>query len=362
MIDEKILKNEEKVVFALRDLYRKHGYQAFFMSKFEEYDLYRENKDFLIGEGVITFNDTDGRLLALKPDVTLSIIKNTADEVGCKSRVYYNENVYRISGKTHHYKEIMQAGLECIGDTDIYDIFEVIYLAAMSLRTVSRNFVLDISHMGILSAILGEASSSYAFSAKMNELVSNKNKHEAKALCEEYSVSLENTQTVLSLFDMCGNIDSVLSKLEPLCKSGAAKDGYDELSSLASLLKNTEFYDRVRIDFSVTSDLNYYSGIVFKGFILGVYESVLSGGEYGKLMRRMGRTSGAVGFALYLDLLDILNEEKRERDVDVLLVYDEKSDMDALLIKKKELIESGKSVSVQRGIPEKLRYGTAIKI
>ena len=116
MIDDKILKNEEKAVFALRSLYKRYGYLPFKMSKFEEYDLYLKNKDFLVSDRVITFNDVSGKLLALKPDVTLSIIKNTRDMPGVKQKVYYNENVYRVSSDTGHFGEIMQAGLECIGD------------------------------------------------------------------------------------------------------------------------------------------------------------------------------------------------------------------------------------------------------
>ena len=77
IIDQNILKFEEKVVFSLRGLYSRYGYRQFKMSKFEEYDLYSKNKDFLVSDGVITFNDTNGKLLALKPDVTLSIIKNS---------------------------------------------------------------------------------------------------------------------------------------------------------------------------------------------------------------------------------------------------------------------------------------------
>ena len=76
---EDILKYEERAVFALRQLYKSYGYRQFKMSKFEEYDLYSENKDFLVSDGVITFNDTDGKLLALKPDVTLSIIKHSKE-------------------------------------------------------------------------------------------------------------------------------------------------------------------------------------------------------------------------------------------------------------------------------------------
>ena len=118
-IDERTPKSAEQAVFALRELYGRYGYTQYKMSKFEEYDLYVRNKDFLVGDGVITFTDTDGKLMALKPDVTLSIVKNSKD--GVMQKVYYNENVYRISRSTHTFKEIMQTGLECIGDIDAYD-------------------------------------------------------------------------------------------------------------------------------------------------------------------------------------------------------------------------------------------------
>ena len=78
-MDKMLLKNDEKAVFALRSLYEKYGYSQFKMSKFEEYDLYVRNKDFLVSDNIITFTDTNGKLMALKPDVTLSIIKNSDD-------------------------------------------------------------------------------------------------------------------------------------------------------------------------------------------------------------------------------------------------------------------------------------------
>ena len=75
-----VLKNDEKAIFKLRTIYQKYGYTQYKMSKFEEYDLYVRNKKFLVSDNIITFTDTDGKLMALKPDVTLSIIKNTKDE------------------------------------------------------------------------------------------------------------------------------------------------------------------------------------------------------------------------------------------------------------------------------------------
>ena len=183
-----VLKNEERATLTLRSLYNSYGYMPFKMSKFEEYDLYVGNKDFLVSDRVITFNDTDGRLLALKPDVTLSIVKNTVDEQDSVQKVYYNENVYRVSGATGQFKEIMQAGIECIGDVSKNDVFEVVYLAAKSLALVSDDFVLDISHMGILSSLIESASDSELFKKEIFSLVAEKNAHETAAVCRRYGL------------------------------------------------------------------------------------------------------------------------------------------------------------------------------
>ena len=127
-MDKIYLKNEERALFALRMLYRSNGYLPFKLSKFEEYDLYVRNNEFLVSDSVITFNDTNGKLLALKPDVTLSILKNAEEN----TKVFYDENVYRISGETKQYKEIRQVGLERIGNVSVYDLYETMYLAVQS--------------------------------------------------------------------------------------------------------------------------------------------------------------------------------------------------------------------------------------
>ncbi len=355
-MDNKLLKNEERAIFTLRALYKQYGYLPFKMSKFEEYDLYVQNKDFLVSDRVITFNDTNGKLLALKPDVTLSIIKNTAFEDGCKQKVYYNENVYRVSPSTHQFKEIMQTGLECIGDIDLYDIFEVVYLGAKSLACVSEDFSLDISDMAIFSAILDEASDNEMFKREITRLISEKNRHEAQALCEKYSLDKKSTEALLSLIGMYGEMSRVLEMLAPICVGEKAKKAYDSLVQLCTLLMKTEYASKIKLDFSVVNDMNYYNGIVFKGFLNGIPEGVLSGGEYDTLMRRMGRKSNAIGFALYLDLLEELDKSVRDYDVDVLLIYDESTDPVCVIEAKNKLVAENKSVSAQKAIPQKLRY------
>ena len=352
MIDERLLKNEERAVFNLRSLYRKYGYMPYRMSKFEEYELYIRNKDFLVSDRIITFNDTNGKLLALKPDVTLSIIRSGEDIPGTKQKVYYNENVYRVSESTHRFKEIMQAGLECIGDIDIYDVYEVISLAAKSLAVISDNFVVEISHLGLISSALEKICPDKLFCENAIKFISEKNSHDLKKLCDEYSVSESDAQKLISFVTAYGERNKVLAELSALF------DGkeLDEMKELCAMLDNDEFSGRIRIDFSVVNDMRYYNGFVFKGFLDGVCDGVLAGGQYDKMMQRMGRKSGAIGFAIYLDLLEQLETANDLNKVDVLLVYNDGVKASSVSAKVKEIIDSGRTVSVQKSVPDRLRY------
>lgn len=347
MIDEKILKNEEKAIYSLRSLYKKYGYLPYKMSKFEEYELYIRNKDFLVSDRIITFNDTNGKLMALKPDVTLSIIKNGEDITGYKQKVYYNENVYRVSESTKHYKEIMQTGLECIGEIDLYDVFETIILAIKSLEIVGEKFVLEISHLGILSAVMSEISNNEIFSKKAIEFISQKNAHDLKRLCEEYEVSDDDYEKLAVFVKSYGERKQVLEALKGICSS-SAKESYDELCEISEMIDESEYKDNIIFDFSVVNDMNYYNSIAFKGFIDGICDGVIAGGRYDKLMKKMGRNSGAVGFAVYTDLLEQLQSKKSEYDVDVVLVYNENDDKIKLKNEVEKYIENGKTVSVQK--------------
>ena len=355
------LKPEERAVFALRELYRGYGYLPFKMSKFEEYDLYVRNKDFLISDRIITFTDVGGKLLALKPDVTLSIIKNGEDTPGCKQKVCYNENVYRVSGSTHNFKEILQTGLECIGDLDAYDICEVVTLAAASLDTVCQaggsGYVLDVSHMGVLSAILDHLEADEALRAEITRCISEKNAHDLARVCAEAGIGETDTAALCDFIGIYGDMDTVLSRLAPLCRRyTAASIALRELTELRDHLQATPYAPHIRFDFSIIHDMAYYGGVVFCGFLDGICESVLSGGQYNKLMKRMGRKAGAIGFALYLDLLEDLGQSSPAYDVDALVLYDAATPTAAVTAQVTALRAEGLTVSAQRAIPDRVRY------
>lgn len=360
MIDLSILKPEENAVFALRSLYRRYGYSPYKMSKFESYEYYIRNKDFLVSDRIITFNDTNGRLMALKPDVTLSIIKNCADEPGCKQKVCYNENIYRISGSTHQYKEIMQAGLECIGDIDLYDIYETVSLAAQSLALIQEDFVLQISHLGVLSAVLDQVCTDSNFQQRAAACIAGKNAHDLSRLCQEYGIDAQNQKLVTSLVSIYGSRSQVLAQLKAICGSFSG-EALTQLQKLSELLDNSPHSDKIFFDFSVVGNMNYYNGIIFRGYLSGICDGILSGGQYDKLMQKMDRRSGAIGFALYLDLLEQLTAKRDSCDVDILLLYDPE-DAAKVAAQVDQLTAAGKTVSAQCSIPQKLRYHQLVDI
>ncbi|MBE6703438.1 MAG: hypothetical protein E7585_08545 [Ruminococcaceae bacterium] len=347
-INENILKNDERVALRLRDLYRAYGYAQYKMSKFEEYDLYAKNKDFLISDNVITFTDTNGKLMALKPDVTLSIVKNTKDEGGLH-KVYYDENVYRVSGSSRAYREIMQTGLECIGDIDDYAITEVLMLAAESLSRISDDYVLDVSELDVVSAVIDELGVAEDTRAALLSAVGEKNIHGIRELCE-------NAETLCRLVSLQGAPDRVIPALKELLSGSRTLLAVERLERILSALQMAGYGDRIRVDFSVIDDMNYYNGIVFKGFVNGVPAGVLSGGQYDRLMGKMGKKSGAIGFAVYLDLLERLYDGGREYDVDVLLLYDKAVALETLVQKARAIAQGGESVMLCGGNPGELRY------
>ena len=312
-----VLNGVERAEYSLRALYRSYGFTQYKMSKFEEYDLYAKNKDFLVSDNVITFTDTDGKLMALKPDVTLSIIKNSKDDLTGVQKVFYNENVYRVSKGTRSFKELMQVGLECIGDVGEKEVCEVLSLAVKSLKTLSNDYVLDISHLGVVNGVMDYVGLSLAGKKEFLEYLSEKNVQGVGLVCQKENLSDKSKEVLERLVYLYGAPEQVLDSLKSLSVAGI-KESAKELESIVAVLKEQGFDGKINIDFSVVSDINYYNGVVFKGFVSGIPTSILSGGRYDNLMQKMGRKSKAIGFAVYLDELERFYKAENDLDADVL--------------------------------------------
>jgi len=302
---EEVLRPEEKAIMRLRTLYRQFGYTEHRLSRFEEYALYADNKAFLASNEIVTFTGAGGRLMALRPDVTLSIVKNIEDGSNLK-KLYYNENVYRPDGR--EFKEQMQVGLECIGNIDLSLTGEVLMLAHRSLTTLGgEQKRVDVSHMGLVSGLLKSEEMTDEQRAQILRRIGDKNIHGLGVLCGEYGLSNGFCEKIIKLASLYGPYDEISGDLGLISVSDETDSALRELEQLFDYLMQYGVEKDINLDFSIVNDLSYYSGILFQGFIDGIPAKILSGGRYDKLLRKFGKQAGAIGFAVYLDMLERLS-------------------------------------------------------
>ena len=359
---DNVLRSDERAIYSLRELYRKFGYSQFKVGRFEEYDLYARNKSFLVSENILTFTDTNGKLMALKPDVTLSIVKNISSDDNGTHKLYYNENVYRTSAESHGFKEIMQTGLECIGNVDMFAESEVVMLAAKSLERISDEYIMDISHMGLAEGLLDAANITASDRDTALELIKSKNVSGIKTLLVSLGVTEQMCADICELTQSYMTLSSAIALIERKIANEKMRSAWEELSQIDEIMKVYGISDKLYFDFSVVNDCNYYDGVIFKGFVNGIPDSVLSGGRYDRLLSRMGKQLGAIGFAVYLDRLERFGVEDTEYDVDVLLTYDVDSDKKTVIDTVKLLNESGKTVKTSSEVDSTVRYRQRLKI
>ena len=304
-----VMDEMERIGFLLRGLYQKHGFIRYRMSKFEEYDLYGRNKDYLLSDGVITFTDTNGRLMALKPDVTLSIVKNVRDCERELRKLYYHENVYRVSAGADGFREETQVGVECMGKVDGSVLSEVLKLAAESLALLSSRYVLEISHLDLLGAMVEALATDEVTRRRILYCTGQKNRHGISEICRESGLAEGAEKPLLALLSTYGSPRTVMPTIRKIAEENGCCEYAKMLGQTVASFTGTPEEEHLWIDFSTTGDLKYYNGIAFKGFLEGTPDPVLSGGQYDALMRRMNRKDLAVGFAVFLNRLDRLARE-----------------------------------------------------
>lgn len=334
---------------ALRALYSSAGYSRYRTVGFEEYDLFSQYRDFLTSGQMITFTGAGGRLLALKPDITMSIIRDAAEEEGRSDKFFYSESVYRVPAGGEEFKEILQIGLECIGDLSGYDRAEVVSLACKTLGMTGREYKLDISHTGLVSGLFEIIGIPAELRGDFADALKDKNAPLISLLCEKNGISPENAKKLVEYSRLSLSIKEAVIKLRSLGfdKNEKSADALAMIELIANTLTDGEA-ECVSLDFSVIHGMNYYDGTVFAGYIDGVAEAVLKGGEYGKLMKKMGRAGSGLGFALYTDLLERLDDGEKNYAADVMLVCGDASP-EVIADAVKRIKASGKTVLVQKG-------------
>ncbi len=346
------LYNDELTVLKLRKLYENCGFKKYRMSKFESYDFYAKNKDFLVGNRIITFSDLNGKLMALKPDVTLSIVKN-ADRSENRQKLYYTENVYRESKDIHEFKEISQVGLEVLGSIDLFETAEIVTLAIKSLLEIDSDAILDISHMGYTEGLMDCMTSDESVRSEIHKLFTEKNAHDLLKLAKAKNLPMNPVNTAVELMNFKPSNAEALSNAVNNSLNEKMQSAVNELRSIYNILKKCGLEKHIRIDLSVTDDPGYYNGILMHGYVHGIHRDILSGGRYDMLMSKMGKDgTHAMGFAIYFDALDRKLHVKNNDKINVYVIYNSESDTDTLLSLTNLLCEKNIPYNALNSLPE----------
>ncbi len=302
MFKKELFTRKEVLSFELRELFSSQGYSFYKMKTFEPYSFYLENMDFLSSKNILYFTDRDGTLMALKPDITLSIIKNLDTAVD-KHKLYYSENVYRAPNSTGNFQEILQFGVEVIGRLSDEDMFNLIFLAAKSLFIIDENPVLLVSDDSLSQKIIEKAGLSKV-SDKVFNAFQNKNPMLLNDIFIDNNTDPKYKDILTQLLSLHLSLDKGIEQLEKILDDETFRKNIEYLKGLALYLRNRDLKTEVFLDFSVPKGLKYYDRLSFVGIIPGVSSEILRGGEYSNLVKTKEKSYLASGFAIYLEKIE----------------------------------------------------------
>ena len=338
----------EMLIMNLRKLYEQYGYKKISLPTFEEYDLYSEYRDFIKSEKILTLMTPEGKLEALRPDITLSVAKKVAKDKNIKSeKIYYLENIYRFS-KMNGYKEKKQLGIELIGrETDFLN-YEITNLALKSLNQINKNYIFAFSHVSFISSIFNTINIDYDLQNEILYNIQHKNKHDLEKLISGINIEEKYKILIISLPELSGPFEIIYERLQSFDLDDNLREILDKLDKFYKLLLLSSNSDKSKIifDLSLTNNLEYYNGIIFQGYVEGLSKIILTGGRYDNLFEKFGINKGAIGFAIYLDNLKGYFKEANKKNIDILLFYDN-SDYKLLISKINDFIVNGFTVRAE---------------
>jgi tRNA synthetase class II (G H P and S) len=319
----KNMSKKDLVLLDIRKMYDLYGYKRISLPSFEEYDLYNENKDF-IDRNILTVMSPNGKLLALRPDITLSVAKKISKDQSLKySKIYYQENTYNLTKYTG-YEEDEQLGIELIGKESVFLDFEIVDLAVKSLDIINEKSLIVLSHAGFISSIFDNLNLEYEVKEEIFDCINKKNSHDIKNILENNKFISENVKELIyKIPELSGDLDDITKELSKYGINDNIKKILLELKQLNNLLLKFHKRSKIVFDFSVIKNLNYYNGIILQGYIEGFPNVILTGGRYDRLFEKFGVDTGAVGFAILTDSLKGYYKDEDKNDFEILIAYDD---------------------------------------
>lgn len=285
----------------LTGLFERRSYAEIITPEVEFYDLFLRSGNPLPQEAMLKIIDRSGKIMVMRPDCTTPIARVAATKlraVPLPQRLYYDQTVFR-SGIAHRggSSEIAQCGVELIGAAGKKADLEMIALAVDALRACKlENFHIELGHVGFFRELSGRMDMPETVQEELRALIEGKNFAALGDLLDGYG-DQPACKPLRRLSNLFGGAE-VLDEAETL--SGGS-DALDYLRDLYDELKAAGYGRYIRFDLGLVHQIDYYTGVVFRGYVEGAGDAVLSGGRYDKLVEAFGRPAQATGFAVDVD-------------------------------------------------------------
>lgn len=276
------------------------GFQLIEPRIFQKYDEYARSNFRQDSSKTVKVLSGDSRIYILRPDITTNILGEIFSKWDGEAplKVYYNSKIYlnKSGGKI---LENYQMGIESL----VHDILEadqeIVEMAATLMGTLGEPFIMELGSSKYLDGFFRELGVDASDEADIRELISKKNRYSLRSKLLDLGIR----DTILDhVLDMQGGMEEVIRMANLYEMNYEMKEALDELEKLKEAFSDKSVSQGIRFDLSMLPDLDYYDGIVFKGYCLNVPNKIISGGRYDKLTEEFGRRVPAIGFMIDMDL------------------------------------------------------------
>jgi ATP phosphoribosyltransferase regulatory subunit len=291
----------------IRSTFRSYGYYEIETPTIEFFDVFSSEIEHFPQESMVKFFDQKGRILVLRPDITVPVARITATknrDVQLPIKYSYIGNVFRfneVGGGRQN--EFTQAGVEMLGDSSSESDAEIIAVAINTLKASGlKNFQIEIGQVEFFKGLAEEAGFSNEDIDSISKLIDKKDLVGVEQILNRYDTSGELKELILKLTGLFGSID-VIKKFKKSVINSRSLKALENVEEVIEILGDYGLSEYISIDLGMLKSLNYDTGITFRGFTNGVGFPILSGGRYDNLTSSFGKDCPATGFSVRINML-----------------------------------------------------------
>lgn len=297
----------EQIIKTIKSRFMTYGYKRIKTSAFEEYDLYSQVKSSINQNEMIKVIDQTGEVLVVRPDVTIPITRQLAQETTVlenERRYFYVQDVFRQPTERGDRIESTQAGVEYFGASSPEADAEVIALACQTLQDLGFNDVkIEIGDAGFFQDLIDDIDLTQNEFNELKNMIQAKNGIDIRPFLDRLEVKTEIAEAIERIPFLYGNPLEVSERAQEIAITEKMKDKINHLIQVYEILKIYGLEQNIVMDLGLINQMGYYSDIIFQGFVEKVGKPVLMGGRYNQLANEFGATIPAIGFACEVDLL-----------------------------------------------------------